>query len=122
MVIQIKVCQILLSADVPQAGNSRPVMARVCLGVVATLCICSEPTAAGLIFLVGRSSMSIASVWYPCKGCCDKIWLALWTFLCMMTRVGWLAHPSKSYRVSLKGWGCVVRCVCRHWEGIRCWA
>jgi len=33
-------------------------------------------------------------------------------------------HPSKCYRVSLKGWGCVVRCVCvcvcvcvcRHWE------
>ena len=51
---------VLLAADVP--GNSRPVMARVCLGVVATLCICSEPTAAGLIFLVGCFSMSIASV------------------------------------------------------------
>jgi len=50
-----------LAADVQ--GSSCLVMARVCLGVVATLCICSEPTAAGLIFLVGRSSMSIASVW-----------------------------------------------------------
>jgi hypothetical protein len=53
----------LLAADVQ--GSSCLVMARVCLGVVATLLgrICSEPTAAGLIFFVGCYSVSIASVW-----------------------------------------------------------
>jgi hypothetical protein len=43
------------------------------------------------MFFMGCSSVSIASVWYPCRGCCYKIWLDLWTLLCMMPGVGWLA-------------------------------
>ena len=76
---------LLLAADVP--GISCLVMARVCLSVVATLRgrICSKPTAAGLIFLVGCSSVSIASVWCPCCLCMVLHVASVWCCLCMVS-------------------------------------
>ena len=76
---------LLLAADVQ--GSSCLVMARVCLSVVATLRgrICSKPTAAGLIFLVGCSSVSIASVWCPCCLCMVLHVASVWCCLCMVS-------------------------------------
>ena len=103
-----------LQADVQ--GSSCLVMAQVCLGLVATLWgrIYSEPTAAGLIFLVGCSSVSIASVWTPCRGCCDKVWLTLCTLLCMMAGVGWLVNCC--FLTRLRVTGCLIKVI----KGGRC--
>ena len=54
---------LFLAADVP--SSSHLIMARVCLDVVATLWgrICSDPTAAGLIFLVGIKESWVMQEW-----------------------------------------------------------